>query len=112
MPTHAGITSQQVGIVNTGVAGRAVCFCELSGIPLTVLRGLESWRTSYRKETEKIPVHTHIDSTQFAHPLVPSMDELNALADDFKHYLLAVMLGVLTRVSRSARCRPGSTSSW
>ena len=97
VPTHAGITSQQIGIVNTGVAGRAVCFCELSGIPLTVLRGLESWRTSYRKETEKIPVHTHIDSTQFAHPLVPSMDELNALADDFKHYLLAVMLGVMTR---------------
>lgn len=96
LPTGV-ITSNQVGIVETGVAGRAVCFCELSGIPLTVLRGLEPWRTSYRKESEKIPVHTHIDSTQFAHPLVTSMDELNALADDFKTYLLAVMLGVLTR---------------
>lgn len=97
VPTHAGITARQIGIVETGVPGRAVCFCELSGIPLTVLRGLEPWRTSYRKEGEKIPVHTHIDSTQFAHPLVPSMDELNNLADDFKSYLLAVMLGVLTR---------------
>ena len=96
LPTGV-ITGNQLGIVETGVSGRAVCFCELSGIPLTVLRGLESWRTSYRKESEKIPVHTHIDSTQFAHPLVTSMDELNALADDFKTYLLAVMLGVLTR---------------
>ena len=97
VPTQAGITSNQIGIVETGTAGRAVCYCELSGIPLTVLRGLEPWRTSYRKESEKIPVHTHIDSTQFAHPLVPSMDELNALADDFKHYVFAVMLGVLVR---------------
>ena len=97
VPTHAGITSDQILIVETGTPGRAVCYCELSGIPLTVLRGLEPWRTSYRKESEKIPVHTHIDSTQFAHPLVPSMDELNALADDFKNYLLAVMTGVLVR---------------
>ena len=97
IPTQSGITAAQLGIVETGVAGRAVCYCELSGIPLTVLRGLEAWRASYRKESEKIPVHTHVDSTQFAHPLVPSMDELNGLADDFKGYLLAVMLGVLTR---------------
>lgn len=100
VPTHAGITSNQIGIVETGVAGRAVCYCELSGIPLTTLRGLDAWRTSYRKESEKIPVHTHIDATQFAHPLVPSMDELNNLADDFKHFVLAVMLGVLTRSSQ------------
>ena len=97
VPAQAGITSDQILIVETGTPGRAVCYCELSGIPLTVLRGLEPWRTSYRKESEKIPVHTHIDSTQFAHPLVPSMDELNALADDFKHYLLAVITGVLIR---------------
>lgn len=117
IPTQAGITSNQLGIVETGVLGRAVCYCELSGIPLTVLRGLEPWRTSYRKESEKIPVHTHIDSTQFAHPLVPSMDELNTLADDFKHYILAVMLGVLVRTPQKVvppgqyqfTVRPGET---
>lgn len=97
VPTGAGITAAQLAIVETGVPGRAVCYAELSGIPLTVLRGLEVWRTSYRKESENIPVHTHLDSTRFSHPLAPSTDELNRLADDFKTYLLAVMVGVLSR---------------
>ncbi len=100
VPAQAQITSAQVSIVDTGVPGRAVCYCELSGVPLTVLRGLEAWRTSYRKEGEKIPVHSHIDATQFEHPIVPSPDELNRLADDFKQFLLAVMLGVLERSPR------------
>lgn len=97
VPTHASISSAQLSIVETGVPGRAVCYCELSGIPMTVLRGMEGWRTSYRKEAEKNPTHTHIDSTQFSHPMAPTTDEINRLAEDFKHYLLAVMLGLLTR---------------
>lgn len=97
VPTQAGITSAQLAIVETGVPGRAVCYCELSGVPMTVLRGLEGWRTSYRKESEKSPTHTHIDSTQFSHPIAPTTDEINRLAEDFKQFLLAVMLGVLTR---------------
>jgi len=97
VPTYAGITAGQISIFETGIPGRAVCYCELSGIPLTVMRGLEAWRTSYRKEGEVLPVHIHLDSTQFTHPIVPTMDELNGLADDFKSFLLAVMLGVLTR---------------
>jgi hypothetical protein len=96
-PTQAGITPAQISIVETGISGRAVCYCELSGFPMTVLRGLEGWRTSYRKESEKSPVHAHIDSTQFSHPIAPSTDEINRLAEDFKQYLLAVMLGILTR---------------
>ena len=63
------------------------------GIPLTMLRGIETWRTSYRKESERTPLHTHIDSTRFKHPYSPSPQELNELADDFKCYLKAVMLG-------------------
>ena len=97
VPTQAGITSGQLSIVETGVPGRAVCYCEISGVPMTVLRGLEGWRTSYRKESEKSPTHTHIDSTQFSHPIAPTTDEINRLAEDFKQFLLAVMLGVLTR---------------
>ncbi|MYM40841.1 DUF4339 domain-containing protein [Pseudoduganella sp. CY13W] len=97
IPTVAGITSAQLQIVETGVPGRAVCYCELSGVPMTVLRGLEGWRTSYRKEAEKSPTHTHIDSTQFSHPIAPTTDEINRLAEDFKQFLQAVMLGVLTR---------------
>lgn len=106
LPAGTGITAAQIGIVETGVPGRAVCYTELSGIPLTVLRGLEAWRTSYRKESEKIPAHTHIDSTRFSHPLAPSTDELNRLADDFRHYLLAVMLGILER-SKQRLVPPG-----
>ena len=97
IPTQAGITGAQLSIVETGVPGRAVCYTELSGIPMTVLRGMEGWRTSYRKEAEKNPTHTHIDATQFSHPMAPSTDEINRLAEDFKQYLLAVMLGLLTR---------------
>lgn len=97
VPTQAGLTPAQISIVETGMPGRAVCYCELSGIPMTVLRGLDGWRTSYRKESEKSPVHAHIDSTQFSHPIAPSTDEINRLAEDFKQYLLAIMLGVLTR---------------
>lgn len=97
VPTQAGITSAQLAIVETGVPGRAVCYTELSGVPMTVLRGLEGWRTSYRKESEKSPTHTHIDSTQFTHPIAPTTDEINRLAEDFKQFILAVMLGILTR---------------
>ncbi|WP_414440231.1 tubulin-like doman-containing protein [Burkholderia sp. 22PA0106] len=97
VPTQAGLTPAQLSIVETGMPGRAVCYCEVSGIPMTVLRGLDGWRTSYRKESEKSPVHAHIDATQFSHPIAPSTDEIARLAEDFKYYLYAVMLGVLTR---------------
>lgn len=100
VPTHAGITPSQISIVETGTPGRAVCYSELSGVPMTVLRGLEGWRTSYRKESEKSPTHTHIDSTQFSHPMAPSTDEINRLAEDFKQYLLSIMLGILTRATQ------------
>jgi hypothetical protein len=86
-----------VSIVNTGVTGRAVCYVELSGIPMTVLRGLPTWRASYQIENPKIPTHLHFDSTRFRHPISPSMDELNRLADDYEWYLQANALGVIRR---------------
>ncbi|TCM67532.1 uncharacterized protein DUF4339 [Acinetobacter calcoaceticus] len=97
IPSGLGLNAQALSIVETGEPGRAVCYVELSGIPLTILRGIETWRTSYRKESERTPLHTHIDSTRFKHPYAPTPDELNGLADDFKCYLKAVMLGVLKR---------------
>ena len=96
-PTQAGITAAQVSIVETGKPGRMVCYCELSGIPTTVLRGIEGWRTSYRREFDKMPPHTHLDSTQFSHPIAPNPEEINRLAEDFKVFLWGIMLGVLTR---------------
>ncbi len=86
-----------VSIVNTGVPGRAVCYIELSGIPMTVLRGLPTWRASYQIENPKIPTHLHFDSTRFRHPISPSMDELNRLADDYEWFLQAIALGVIRR---------------
>jgi hypothetical protein len=86
-----------VSVVNTGVAGRAVCYIELSGIPMTVLRGLPTWRASYQIENPKIPTHLHFDSTRFRHPISPSMDELNRLADDYDWFLQANALGVIRR---------------
>ncbi|WP_295383835.1 tubulin-like doman-containing protein [uncultured Thiodictyon sp.] len=107
VPAGVGISPAQVAFVDTGVPGRAVCYCELSGIPLTTLRGMEAWRTSYRKESEKIPLHTHRDSTQFTHPLAPSTSELNRLADDFYQFLSGVMLGILSRDARGETVPPG-----
>ena len=86
-----------VNIVNTGVNGRAVCYIELSGFPMTVLRALPTWRTSYQIENPKIPTHLHFDSTRFRHPISPSMDELNRLADDYEWFLQANALGVIKR---------------
>ncbi|SFL69977.1 tubulin-like doman-containing protein [Rugamonas rubra] len=86
-----------VSIVNTGIVGKAVCYIELSGFPMTVLRGLPTWRTSYQIENPKIPTHLHFDSTRFRHPIAPSMDELNRLADDYEWFLQAIALGVVKR---------------
>lgn len=86
-----------VSIVNTGIPGKAVCYIELSGYPMTVLRGLPTWRTSYQIENPKIPTHLHFDSTRFRHPISPSMDELNRLADDYEWFLQAAALGVIKR---------------
>ncbi len=86
-----------VSIVNTGVQGKAVCYIELSGYPMTVLRGLPTWRTSYQIENPKIPTHLHFDATRFRHPISPSMDELNRLADDYEWFLQANALGVIKR---------------
>ncbi|TFW28503.1 tubulin-like doman-containing protein [Massilia horti] len=87
----------QLSIVNTGIPGRAVCYVELSGYPMTVLRGLPTWRASYQIENPKIPTHLHFDSTRFRHPISPSMDELNRLADDYEWFLAANALGVIRR---------------
>jgi hypothetical protein len=86
-----------VSIVNTGVAGRAVCYIELSGYPMTILRGLPTWRASYQIENPKIPTHLHFDATRFRHPISPSMDELGRLADDYEWFLQAIALGVIRR---------------
>lgn len=103
-------TGDKINIVNTGLPGRAVCYIELSGIPLTVLRGLPGWRASYQLENPRIPTHLHFDATRFRHPVAPSLDELQVLADDFESWLPAIALGLLKRkpelTDREARFQP------
>ncbi|MEW6418077.1 MAG: tubulin-like doman-containing protein [Nitrospirota bacterium] len=65
LPTYAGITAEQFQLCSTGIPGRAVCYCELSGFPLRVLRALDNWRVSYRQVSKEWPLHTHIDPTLF-----------------------------------------------
>jgi hypothetical protein len=96
-PTSAGITAAQIHLCATGIPGRAVCYCELSGFPLRVLSGLGDWRTSYRRVIKDWPLHTHIDPTLFVQPMVPTTPELKASAADFRLFLLAVILRILTR---------------
>jgi hypothetical protein len=100
LPTYAGITAEQFQLCSTGIPGRAVCYCELSGFPLRVLRALENWRGSYRQVSKEWPVHTHIDPTLFVQPLVPTSQELKDRSSDFRLFLLAVMLRVLVRNPR------------
>lgn len=95
-------TGDLISIVNTGVSGKAVCYIELSGYPMTVLRGLPTWRTSYQIENTKIPTHLHFDATRFRHPIAPSMDELGRLADDYEYFLQAIALGVIKRKANLA----------
>jgi len=97
IPVTVGITADQVQFCTTGIPGRAVCYCELSGFPLRVLKGLENWRQSYRIENKELTTHTHIDATCFVHPMVPSTEELKSTAADFRLFLLATMLRKLVR---------------
>jgi Tubulin like/GYF domain 2 len=103
-------TGDKINIVNTGMPGRAVCYIELSGFPMTVLRGLPTWRSSYQIENPRIPTHLHFDATRFRHPIAPSMDQLQSLADDFEIYLQAIACGLLQRktdlADREARFQP------
>lgn len=97
VPTASYMTGTQVGIHDSGVPGRLVCYIEFSGIPLCCLRMLENWRASYRQVSQELPTHVHRDKTRFVHPIQLSETELLRLAEDFKLFLTATAVGVLER---------------
>ena len=101
LPTYAGLTADQLLLCKTGIPGRAVCYCELSGFPLRVLRGLDNWRASYRLVSKDRPFHTNVDPTLFVQPIVPTSEELKQRAADFRLFLLAVTLRKLVRNPRA-----------
>ncbi|MHB0986396.1 MAG: tubulin-like doman-containing protein [Sulfuricella sp.] len=97
VPTVTMMTFKEVGFVEIDAPGKVVCYVELSGLPLPSLKALDDWYTAYREETPKIPVLTHKFAGTFVHPRELTTDELASRAEDFKLFVEAVALGVLTR---------------
>jgi hypothetical protein len=85
-------------IVETGIEGQALCYCEISGFPLTKLTQLRNWRVSYAKEMHgenPLPVHTHKNIQMFKHPLAATDEQLEELAKDFRMFIRGIILGVI-----------------
>lgn len=101
LPTNTTMmTYKEVGFVEIDAPGKLVCYTELTGFPLPALKGLDDWYTSYREENSKTPVHTHRKTSTFVHPRELTTTELDSRADDFKLFVQAVALGVLTRTEK------------
>jgi len=100
VPTVTMMTTKEIGFVEIDTPGKLVCYVELSGLPLPSLKALDDWYTAYREESAKIPVHTHKRASTFVHPRELTTDELASRAEDFKLFVEAVALGVLTRGER------------
>jgi len=100
VPTVTMMTTKEIGFVEIDAPGKVVCYVELSGLPLPSLKALDDWHTAYREEKAKIPVNTHRRVSTFVHPRELTTDELAARVEDFKLFVEAVGLGVLTRGSK------------
>lgn len=97
IPANSEMKSRDICFYETSTPGKLTCYVEISGVPLDALSRLHEWRESYNKERHNVPVHIHRDNTLFVHPLVLTTRELADRASDFRLFLLAVMLRILTR---------------
>ena len=99
LPSRYGLTT--VAYEESGVPGRIVCYCELSGLPLDAIAPLRSdWRQSYeleRTRKDRQPLHNHRDDLRFPDPVVPSGLELENLRNDLSLFLRGVAFGALRR---------------
>lgn len=97
LPGQSGLTS--LSYEESGIPGRIICYCELSGLPLDAIASIRSeWRPSYLREQNKpdgLPLHNHRDDLRFPDPIVPTNAELEELRDRLKLFLEGVMLGTL-----------------
>lgn len=105
LPTGTMMTAKEIGFVEIDTPGKVVCYTELSGLPLPSLKGLDDWYTAYREENGKTPVHTHRRTSTFVHPRELTTIELASRADDFKLFVQAVALGILTRSEKGEEAR-------
>ena len=97
LPQGIGMTAGQLSFVESGIAGKLVCFTELSGFPAPALTPLPTYQAAYRTEAALIPLHTHKRVSQFVQPMQFSQDQYRQFAEDFRLYLHALGLGVLKR---------------
>lgn len=97
LPQGIGLTAGQLSFVESGIAGKLICFTELSGFPVPALTPLSTYQASYRSESAQIPLHNHKRVSQFVQPMEFSQDQYRAFAEDFRLYLHALGLGVLKR---------------
>jgi hypothetical protein len=98
VPTSTMMTAAQISFVEIDQPGKLVCYVELSGLPIASMKALDDWYNLYRKAD--IPVHTHKRTSTFVHPRELSTDELAERAEDFKLFIEAVALGVLSRTEK------------
>ncbi len=91
----------EIGFVESGLPGRIVCYCEVSGLPLDALGPLRrDWRGAYAQELERIdaiPLHNHKDYLRFPDPVAPSAAETDALRAALALFLRGVCLGLFQR---------------
>jgi hypothetical protein len=78
-----GLQRNCVLLVDSGMDDRMICYVELSGIPLDVIRPLRSeWYVDYRNAMERgLPLHNHWDYTRFPHPVVPMSQDTARITD-------------------------------
>jgi Tubulin like len=93
-------------IEESGVKGRIICYCELSGFPLDAVAPLrDEWRKSYEKilnSRDPIPLHNHQDYLRFPMPVVPTPDELAQQKKSLTFFLRAVLCNILSRGANNA----------
>lgn len=97
LPQGIGMTAGQISFVESGIAGKLVCFTELSGFPAPALTPLPTYQAAYRSESALIPLHTNKRVSQFVQPMQFSQDQYRQFAEDFRLYLHALGLGILKR---------------
>jgi hypothetical protein len=101
VPSDTILTGREIIFVEIDTPGKLVCYTELSGLTLPSLKAMDDWYEAYCLENDdKIPVHTHRLTSTFVHARELTLNELASRAEDFKLFVQAVALGVLTRIEK------------
>ena len=109
LKTHIPSSFVTTYFVEIDQPGKLVCYIERAGLALPSLKGLDDWYNNYKKLDERIPVNTHRIVSKFVHPRELTSAELASRAEDFKLFVQAVALGVLTRIERDERGKETGT---